>query len=145
MAARYFSSGVLTTNTTINEATWELIAGAQGVRVFEIGVALNAATASLFGLGRPAAIGVTPTSPVALAAESDNGVAALTKTALAWGTKPTAPSVSYLRRFGLPAEVGRNVVWTFGPSGLYIPAASSVVLFNLAANSALNVWARISE
>lgn len=111
----------------------------------EMGVALNAATASLFGLARPAAIGITPTTPVALQAESDNGVAALAKTALAWGTKPTNTNVVYLRRFGLPAEVGRNVVWTFGPKGLFIPAAGTLVLFNLAANSALNVWVRISE
>jgi hypothetical protein len=145
---RFYANSVLTTNVTTAEATWELIAGTNGVRLFELGIALNAATASTILLARPAAKGVTPTTAKAFKPEGVNdglGSDSSATTAVAWGTKPTAPADGiYMRRFGLPAEVGRSIVWTW-ENGLLIPAAASLVIFNGATNSALNVWARISE
>lgn len=135
--------GQRTLNGTIDEAAWELIAGAQGCRLVELGVTLAAATASVLALGRPSAIGITPTSPVALQGEEPAVTAALAKGALAWGTKPTVPA-AFLRRASLPAAIGASFTWTWA-SGILIPAAGTLVLWNLASNSVLDVYARIVE
>ena len=138
----YFSLGVLTTGTASGAAAWELRTSANTrAYVQEIGVFLNAATASTFGIGRPAAIGVTPTTPVDLLPEDSANpvVAGLVQSALAWTTGPTVPA-SFLRRISLPATVGMGIIWTF-PKGLVIPASSSLVLWNLALNSAFNAYA----
>ena len=65
-----YSLSQRTSNVTIANACWEIRSSATGKpKVFEIGITINAATASVFGLGRPAAIGVTPTSPQTFLAE----------------------------------------------------------------------------
>lgn len=144
-----YTHAAITSNVTSGEATWELRSHAtQGrLRIRELGIFLNAATASIFGLGRPAAIGVTPTSPVVGQAEDPADAAAVGATALAWGTKPTTPTSSiYLRRIGLPAAIGAGIIWTWpdGP-GLIVPINSSIVIYNLASNAAANVYARWEE
>jgi hypothetical protein len=142
----YFSLGVLTTGVTSATAAWELRTSANvRARIMEIGFFLNAATASTIGLGRPGAIGVTPTSPVDFLAEdnADVVVSGLVQSALAWGTGPTVPT-NFLRRISLPATVGVGVIWTF-PKGLVIPASGSIVLWNLATGSALNAYAVVDE
>ena len=54
-----------TSSGTSAAAAWEIRTSANvRARIMELGVFLAAATASTYGLGRPAAIGVTPTSPV---------------------------------------------------------------------------------
>lgn len=137
------SLGVLTTNTTINQAAWEIITGSTPGRakLLEIGVTLNAATATSIGLGFPAAVGVTPTSPVDFLGEDPANVlaAGVVTSALAWGTSPTAPA-KYFRRMNFPGTIGSGVVWTF-PKGLSIPVSSSIVIFNITANSAMNCYA----
>lgn len=131
-------------DTTSGNSMWELRSHAtQGrVRLLELGIFLGAATASTYGLGRPAAIGVTPTSPVVGQALDPGDVAAVAATAVAWGTRPTAPTSSiYLRRIGLPAAIGAGIIWTFPDNGLIIPINSSIALYNLATNGVVDVYA----
>ena len=107
-------------------------------RIFEIGISLQAATASEIGLGRPAAIGLTPTSPVTWLAEDPGDPVGTVQTALAWATGPTVPA-NFLRRVSLEAKIGAGIIWTF-PRGLIIPISSGLVLWNISTVSALNVW-----
>lgn len=136
-------------SVTSGESTWELRSHAtQGrLRVRELGIFLGAATASTFGLGRPAAIGVTPTSPVLGQAEDFADAVAVGNTAVAWATRPTVPTTSiYLRRIGLPAAIGAGVIWTWpdGP-GLVVPINNSIAVYNLATNGVLDIYVRWEE
>jgi hypothetical protein len=139
------SLGVRTSDGTSGAAAWEIITGATPgrARVLELGFFLAAATATTIGLGRPQAVGITPTSPVDFLAEDPNDVLAsgVVQSAVAWGTGPTIPT-AFLRRIALPATVGTGVIWTF-PEGLVIPVSSSLILWNLASNSVLDAYAVI--
>jgi hypothetical protein len=139
------SLGVRTSGTASGSAAWEIRTGATPGRakVLEIGFFLAAATASTFGLGRPAAIGVTPTSPVDFLPEDPSDVLAtgVVQSALAWTTGPTAPT-NFLRRISLPASVGTGVIWTF-PKGIVIPVSGSLVLWNSALNGVVDAYAII--
>lgn len=139
-----YSLSQRTTSGTAASAAWEIKAAATGTRpkIFEIGITINAATASVFGLGRPAAVGVTPTSPVTFLGE-DNADTSLTTAALAWGTGPTVP-VNFFRRISLPAVVGAGVIWTF-PRGLVLPLGGGLVLWNIGTDSVADVYAVIDE
>lgn len=135
------------TSATTAVATWELrTPSTTRARILEIGIFMAAATASTLGLGRPAAIGVTPTSPVLGQAVEVADVAGLCSTAVAWGTAPTAPtSAIYLRRISLPAAIGSGVIWTFGEIGLTVPISSSIVIYNLATNGVVDIYATWRE
>ncbi len=125
-----------TTVTTTAAACMELRTTATDrVRVLEVGVFLGAATASRYGLGRPAAIGVTPTSPITVLAGDPADAAGTATVAVAWGTGPTVPA-NFLRRTMLPASIGAGIIWTFPNGGLTIAVSSSLVLWNLSTNSA---------
>jgi hypothetical protein len=139
MSGRY-SLRTRTTVTTTTAACYELIGSTtRRTRLVEMHLFNGAATQSLYGLGIPAAIGVTPTSPVNLIAE-DSGDPALgstdEKTAVAWGTGPTVPA-NFFRIWNSPAAIGAAILWTFGPNGIVIPTSKSLVLWNLQANSAV--------
>jgi hypothetical protein len=138
-----YTLGVRTSNATDAECAWELITGATPgrVKLVELGIFLAAATATTIGLGRPQAIGITPTTPADFLPEDPNNVLAsgVAQSALAWGTKPTIPT-AFLRRIALPAVIGTGVIWTF-PEGITIPVSSSLILWNLATNSVLDVYA----
>jgi hypothetical protein len=142
----YYNLAVRTSGVTTTTAAWEIRTSANvRARLMEIGLFLAAATASTYALGRPAAIGVTPTSPVDFIPEdpADITVAAQVQSALAWATGPTAPT-AFLRRVSLPATIGTGVIWTF-PRGIVIPASSSLILWNLATNGVLDAYAVIDE
>lgn len=133
-----------TSNGTTGAACWELRTAASGRgRIVELGITLAAATASTFGLGRPAAIGVTPTSPVTLLPEDPNDGAGVEQVALAWGTGPTIPT-AFLRRIQLPATIGAGIVWTW-QNGLVIPVSSSIILWNLSATGVADVYVITDE
>lgn len=141
-----YSISQRTTVTTSAAAAWELRStSANKPKVMEIGISLGAATASIYGIGRPAAIGVTPTSPLTALDESDgNGATGLTTCAVAWGTGPTVPA-NFFRRVSLPATIGAGVILTF-PRGLGLPVSGSIVLWNITTNSAVtDVWAVVDE
>ena len=137
------SLGVRTTSGTDATAAWEILTGSTPGRakIMEIGIFLAAATASVFGIGRPAATGVTPTSAVNLLPEDPNDViaAGVVRSALAWGTGPTVPT-GFLRRISLPATIGTGVIFSF-PQGLVIPVSSSIVLWNLSTNAVVDCYA----
>lgn len=138
-----YSAAARTTNTTINNANFEIrTAATNKPALMEIGFAQATGTASSYGFGRPAAIGVTPVN-VAFQAEDPAGPTAIANYSLSWATSPTAPTV-YMRRYNTAATVGAGMVWTF-PRGLLIPVSSSVVLFNVTATVACDVWAVIDE
>lgn len=137
------SLAVRTTNVTSGAAAWEIRTGATPgrARLMELGLFLAAATASQYGLGIPAAIGATPTSPVDFEVEDPADVLAsgVVQSALAWGTAPTLPA-KFKRRISLPATIGSGIIWTF-PKGIPIAVSGSLVLWNLAANAAVDAYA----
>jgi hypothetical protein len=138
MAARY-SIGRRTADGSNAAAALEIRAGAFApAYVREITITLAQATASIFGIGRPAVIGITPTAPVTVMDEAggDASEASVT-TAVAWGTGPTVPA-QFFRRVGLPAAIGQSYTFSF-PNGLTIPAGGSIVVWNLAANALADV------
>ena len=133
-----------TSDGTTGAAAWELIAPAtRAISVREILVILAAATASTFGLGRPAAKGITPTAPVLNLDEQGSIDPLTTSTAIAWGTGPTAPAQFY-RRTSFPAVISSFTLWTF-PNGLIVPAGLTLVLWNLAANGVVDIHAVVQE
>jgi hypothetical protein len=120
--------------TTTGAASLEVrAAAANRPRLLETGIWLNAATQSPIGLGRPQAIGNTPTSPVTVLAEDPAESTGLTQTALAWGTAPTVP-LNFFRRLNIAAAIGAGVLLTF-PRGIVIAAAGSLVAWNITAVS----------
>ena len=127
----------LSLNTTVTTTG----AGAQDARaaatnrpaVMEVSVNLGAATASTYGLGRPASSG-TQTSPVLVQAEDPGDPAGVTGCAVAWSVAPTAPT-QFHRRVALPATIGSGIIWTF-PRGLVLAVSTALIVWNLATNSA---------
>ena len=139
-----YSLATRTTNVTIANACLEIrTAATDRARLMEIGIFLAAATASTFAIGRPAAIGITPTSPVTVLPEEPGDPAGTVQTALAWATGPTAP-VQFLRRISLPATIGTGVIWTF-PKGLVIPVSSSLVVWNVTATGVADIYIVVDE
>jgi hypothetical protein len=109
----------------------------------EIGLFLTAATASSYGLGISSSVGVTPTSPVDYIKHDPSDVLAsgVIQSAVAWGTSPGVPA-AYLRRISLPGTIGTGVIWSFG-DGIILSVSSSIILWNLAANAPVNVYAEV--
>jgi hypothetical protein len=126
-----YSIGNRTTNVTTANPTIEVIAPAAGTKVTAIQITMAAATASVFGIGRAAAIGVTPTSPATLVSQDSGRPATLTKTALAWATPPTIPA-TFIARVNLPATIGATVLLEF-PEGIKLATGESLVVWNLSA------------
>lgn len=139
-----YSLSLNTTVTTTGAAAMDLRASsANSPRIMEVGLNLGAATASTYGLGRS---GNTPTqtSPVLVQAENPGDPAGVSGCAVAWSVAPTVPSQMF-RRVGLPATVGAGVIWTF-PRGLVLAASGTMLIWNLATNSAsTNVWWVVDE
>lgn len=139
-----YSLGVRTSNVTIANACLEIrTAATDRARIMEMGIFMAAATASTFGIGRPQAIGITPTSPVTVLSEEFADPAGTVTTALAWGTGPTVPT-AFLRRVTLPATIGAGVVLTF-PRGLIIPISSSIVVWNITGTGVSDIYVVIDE
>ena len=139
-----YSLSLNTTVTTTGAASMDWRASAaNSPRIMEIALNLLTATASTYGLGRS---GNTPTqtSPVLVQAENPADPAGLTGCAVAWSVAPTVPA-QFLRRVSLPATAGAGAILTF-PRGLILAAAATLLLWNLATNSAsTNVWGVVDE
>ncbi len=139
-----YSLALNTTVTTTGAAAWDAKAGAANrPKVYEVSLSLGAATASTYGLGRA---GNTPTqtSPVLVQAEDPNDNAGVTGCAVAWSVAPTIPA-QFFRRIGLPATIGAGILWTF-PFGLVLAATASLLVWNLATNSAsANIHVTVDE
>lgn len=103
------------------------------MRIWEIAVYESGGTAAAsdVGLGRPAAISVTPTTLTPQAEDTSSAAAACTGQVAA-GTKPTIPA-NFIRRFGVPAQLGAGVIWSF-PNGLVVPSGpAEMVVWNIGA------------
>jgi hypothetical protein len=139
-----FSRTIRTSATGSGAAAVELIAGNLPLNVKEIGITIVNPTASTFALGRPAAKGITPTTPVTLlntkGVDSTSVLAAL---AVAWGTGPTIPA-AYFRQCALPATAGAEKVWEF-PNGIYVPALGSIILWTLSVVSIADVYFDVEQ
>lgn len=133
-----------TSNVTIANPSLEVRSGASNrPRVLELGIWLNAATQSVVGIGRPQAIGVTPTSPVTVLAEDPAESTGLTQTALAWATAPTVP-LNFFRRLNIAGAIGAGAILTF-PRGIVIAAANSIVTWNITGTSVADIHVVVDE
>jgi hypothetical protein len=134
-----------TTATAAASASWEVRSTSTNKpRIMEIGLSQNTGTAGVYGIGRPGAIGVTPTSPQNFVAESDASAPASQSTAaVAWGTGPTVPT-NFNRRVSCAATVGVGVICTF-PRGLDIAVSSSIIIWIIATAPVCDVWAVVDE
>ena len=139
----YLSLSNRTSNVTIANACLEIIAPATvRPKIMQISIVMAAATASVFGLGRPQATGVTPTTPVVLLNwDTADPATTFCSTALAWGTGPTVP-VAFYERVSLAAAVGAGIIWTF-PDGLVIPYSESIVIWNITATGVSDITVTI--
>lgn len=138
------SIALRTSNVTISNANCELRTTAGVIaRVLEFSLIQLTGTASSYGLGRPAAQGVTPATTSTFQRDNTADPACVTTVSLTWGTSPTAPT-NYHRRTNTAATIGVGIVWTF-PRGLIIPVSASLVCFNITASVALDVNFAIDE
>lgn len=140
-----FALAQRTIATAAGSACWEIRStSANKPRILELGISQVTAVAGVFGLGRPAAIGTTPTSPQTVVDESDGaGPVGLTTACVAWGGVPTVPA-NFLRRQAFPATIGAGVIWTF-PRGLAIPVSGSIVVWVIATAPVCDVYAVVDE
>jgi hypothetical protein len=134
-----------TTSGTAATASWEVRSAATNKpRIMEVGISQSVATAGVYGLGRPAAIGSTPTTPQNFVAEGDAyAPTSLTTAAVAWGTGPTVPA-NFNRRISCAATIGVGVIWTF-PRGLDIAISNSIIIWIIATAPVCDVWSVIDE
>lgn len=140
-----YSIGRRTTGTTSGNVAMDVNTGANVfARLMEWGVVLAAATASVYAINRPTAVG-TRTSPVALLLESESGTTPASEcdSALAFSAEPTEATDS-LRRVGFPATIGTGMVWTF-PRGIGMAASTGIVLLNLGTNGVADSYAVVDE
>jgi hypothetical protein len=152
MAQRY-QLGVRTSNVTSGQALLEIIAasavnGGRGVRLLNFNITLATGVTGVFGTGRPAAAGITPTTPVTFNSD-ENDTPSLTKVALAWATSPTAPT-SFFHRITVPATVGavRDILPISGlpvGGGIWIPAGGTFTLHNITGGPTLDISMDILE
>jgi|SRR4051794_21807410 hypothetical protein len=132
-----------TSNVTSANACFEIrTAATDRAKVREIHISLATGVATVIGIGRPAAIGVTPTSPKTVLPEDSAGPAGTVTTAVAWATGPTVPA-NYLERWSFPATIGSAILLAFNE--LTIPVSSSLVLWNITGGATLDVTVVVDE
>ena len=131
--------------TAAGGATWEIIPGVRRPRILEIGLSQVTAVAGTFGIGRPAAIGIDPTTPVLFQAELQGDQAATSAAVVAWTTTPPTVPTVFFRRVTCPATIGAGFIFTF-PRGLYCtPSTTSIVIWVIATAPVCDVWAVLDE
>lgn len=139
-----YSAARRTTNVTSGASSHALTTAAgDRAALLETGIFMAAATASVYSLGRPAALGVTPTSPVLLLAEDPANPVGTTSSVLAWATSPTNPTTD-MRRWASPATIGTGVIFTF-PRGIVMAVSQNIVWQNLALNGVVDSYFVVDE
>lgn len=92
----------------------------------EIGIFSQSGVAAIIGIGRPAAIGITPaTETTVQAGNSIDTIAGNTVIAASWGTAPTTPS-TFMRRADLQAVQGAGVIWTWLPGEFVLWSGAAI-------------------
>ncbi len=134
-----------TSNITIANATYEIRSGRPEERAALVALEISLVTAATvtLGLGRPAAIGITPTSPQLVQALNSTDSAGTTATAMAWGTGPTVPA-QFLKRWTFILAGPQTIHYQF-VRPIIIPASGSLVLWNITASVLLDVNIVIDE
>lgn len=114
-------------------------------RILEISMLQVAAAASALniGIGVPAAIGIGPIAATKMLNEEPADPNPAVTIATQWTTKPTIPT-NFYRRYGAVTGVGNGLIVGF-PRGLAIAVSSSVVLWNILANSLMHCNVTIGE
>ncbi len=134
-----YSLSQRTSATAAAAASWEVrTTTTKRAQILEIGISQVTAVAGTYGIGRPQAIGVTPTTPQTVLQEDPGEPAGTVTAAVAWGTGPTVP-LNFFRRVTCPATIGAGVIWTF-PRGLFIAVSSSIIVWILATAPVCDVW-----
>lgn len=147
-----YELGIFTTGTGSGAAAAEFRAGAaRPMSILEMGLFLNAATATTLALGRP---GNTPAGGTAQTATlpsnlmPSGGASAGGIILSGWGTAPTAPSAgNTMRMWQSGATQGAGIVWTWDQGEMIVsPTTSSgLVLWNLAANAQMRMYLKWIE
>jgi hypothetical protein len=138
--------GFVTPAAAASAAYAAIRAPSRGMKLMEIGLSNNAATASNISLFRnTAATYAASTSTSAGQADNPSMAAGTGLVDTAWTTAPTVTAASRLLRYTLPATIGAGLIWTF-PEGIFILTAtptSHIVIWNegAAAGSVLNGYA----
>lgn len=139
-----YSRCLETTITTNDAAAMEIYTAGKPIRITEVTLVLGAATASRYGIAAGVSgvnMGLIPTAlsvpgPIAHNPNyktTDNG--ADLRMAVAWGTAPTPAPTSFIEIIPLPATIGEGRVIQL-PRGFTITSTRSLVIWNLATNSA---------
>lgn len=140
-----YELGLLTTNVTINTIAAELRATTRSMYVREIGIFLNAATATTLGLGRAANVtGVGGTVNLGQTLSNDDEASVNGVVLSGQSTAPTAPTL-YHRQIALPGAIGNGMVWVWEDPGFRIKLGTALVLVNVTASSALRLYVRWEE
>jgi hypothetical protein len=147
-----YELGILTTGTASGAAAAEIRAGTSTpLSLLELGIFLNAATATILQIGRP---GNTPAGGTAQTATKPtslrpSGGASLGGIILAsWTTAPTVPAAgNNHRQISLPAAIGNGIVfsWQIGEMIISPTTADGMVIWNSQLNSALRIYMKWDE
>jgi|SRR5215469_982280 len=131
MADHIYEGGYTYTSGAAAHAIGEIIpaaiaAGKRLPEVREIGIFNVSGVAAEVGIGRPAAIGVTPgTLTTVQAMHAADVIAGNTTIAASWGTAPTAPT-AFMRRAEIQGVVGAGIIFTWQPGEFVLWSASAI-------------------
>lgn len=145
VVSQQFSAGIAGGVGTSAVASIEIInsSASKGLFIKEILCSLKAATATTLGVGRPAAAGITPTTP-ALLLPLDGKSVGDAKTAIAWGTPPTVPA-AFIARISQQGVIGLTIDFVFADDGIYLAPGQTLVVWNLGTNSVIDATIDASE
>ncbi len=140
-----FSLAQRSIDTAATNVSWEVRStSGNKPKILVLKLTQFGATAGVYGVGHPAAIGISPTSPQTFIDEADgNGATGLTTAAVAWGTRPTVPA-NFFDRYSCAATVGVGFLEMY-PGGLGLAVSSSVVIWIIATAPVADCCAKVQE
>jgi hypothetical protein len=128
-------------------AAVELRAPTRRLKVRETGLFSQAATAVRFAIGRPAAVGVTPSTQSTAQPQDPADAAGTGISVISWGTAPTVPA-TFLRQADFNNVVGSGMIWTWPSDGeLIVPTSGtiSIVYWFITAGPTCDFYFVLSE
>jgi hypothetical protein len=154
MAEHLYSAGHTKTSGAAAAPLFEIIpatlaAGKRMPEIREIGIFSQSGVAAQVGIGRPAAIGITPATSVTVQAlHSNDVIIGSTTIATTWGTAPTVPG-TFTHRLDIQAVVGAGDIFTFGQGELVLWSGAAINTFVIWQISALavtyDVYVKVAE